>query len=145
MFFEECFMRRFAISFVVLCFAVTFLNNSMFMLSIEKGNVYTENYNLNHLLTATYSSSANNPSKIQPVCGSGQFLSHRHVQLARYTIPEKLNASAGAATFSSIDSFPANPALFTSLPENFFPPKFGLFKQLKFPIAPLLQSSVLLI
>ena len=138
-------MKKLATLFLLIFFANTLYGHSMFMLSIEKGNVYTENYNLNHLLTATYSSSANNPSKIQPVCGSGQFLSHRHVQLARYTIPEKLNASAGAATFSSIDSFPANPALFTSLPENFFPLKFGLFKQLKFPIAPLLQSSVLLI
>ena len=138
-------MKKLAAFFLLIFFANTLYGHSMFMLSIEKGNVYTENYNLNHLLTATYSSSANNPSKIQPVCGSGHFLSHRHVQLARYTIPEKLNASAGAATFSRIDSFPANPALFTSLPENFFPQKFGLFKQLKFPIAPLLQSSVLLI
>ena len=136
-------MKKLATLLLLIFFANTLYGHSMFMLSIEKGNVYTENYNLNHLLTATYSSSANNPSKIQPVCGSGQFLSHRHVQLARYTIPEKLNASAGAATFSSIDSFPANPVLFTSLHEIFFQKQLVFFKQLKFPFTPLSQSSVL--
>ncbi|MGB6289065.1 MAG: hypothetical protein WBF36_02955, partial [Desulfobulbales bacterium] len=87
--------------------------------------------------------SANNSNKTKPVYGSGQFLSHLHVQLARYTIPENLNTSFIAATFSSIDSFHAYPAFFASLHEIFFQKHLGFFKQLIFPFTPLSQSSVL--
>lgn len=136
-------MKKLATLFLLIFFANTLYGNSMFMLSIEKGDVYTENYNLNHLLKATCYASANNSNKTQPVYGSGQFLSHLHVQLARYTIPENLNTSAITATFSSIDSFPSYPAFFASLHEIFFQKQLGFFKQLKFPFTPLSQSSVL--
>ena len=136
-------MKKLAILFLLIFFANMLYGNSMFMLSIEKSDVYTENYNLNHLLKATCSASANNSNKTKPVYGSGQFLSHLHVQLARYTIPENLNTSVIAATFSNIDSFHAYPAFFASLHEIFFQKQLGFFKQLKFPFTPLSQSSVL--
>jgi hypothetical protein len=115
------------------------------MLSIEKGRVYVESYNLNHLLKASSSSPVRNPDNSQPVNGSGRYLSHRHIQLTQYTIPENLNASAIAGLFSSIDFSPVYPAFFTFLQENSFQKQLGLCKKLKLPISPLLQSSVLLI
>jgi hypothetical protein len=136
-------MGKFATLFLLIFFANTLYGHSMCMLSIEKGVVYTENYNLNHLLKATCSASANNSNKTQPVYGSGQFLSHLHVQLARYTIPENLKTSVIAATFSNIDSLSAYPAFFASLHEIFFQKQLVFFKQLIFLFTPLSQSSVL--
>lgn len=117
----------------------------MFMLSIEKGRVYAENYNLSHVLKAAYSSPAKNPDNIQPVYGPGLYLNHRHVQLTRYAIPENLDASAIAGLFSSIDYLAAYPASSGSLKASPFQKQLGFCKRLKLPIAPLLQSSALLI
>jgi hypothetical protein len=137
-------MKKLATLFLLMFFANPFFGHSMFMLSIEKGDVYTENYNLGHLLKTTCSSSANNPNKIQPVYGSGQFLSHHHVQLTRYTIAENLNSSTGSVGFSNIDSLPFYSTSSTSIPDPLqkLP---SLTRLLKIPITPLLQSSVLLI
>ena len=45
-------MRKLAIFFLLLIFVITSSNNSMQMFSIEQGQVYTENYNLNHILNS---------------------------------------------------------------------------------------------
>lgn len=138
-------MRSLASLFLLLFFANTLSGHSMLMLSIEKGRVYAESYNLNHVLKASSSSPVRNPDNSQPVYGPGRYFSHRHVQLTKYTIPENLNASAITGLFSSIDFSPVYPVFFTFLRENSFQKQLCLCKRLKLPISPLLQSSVLLI
>ena len=137
-------MRKLATYFLLIFFANTLYGHSVFMLSIEKGDVYTENYNLSHLLKATFSSCAKNPNKIQPVYGPGQFLNHHHVQLTRYTIPENLNSSTESVGLSNIDPLPAYPAFSNSIPGP-LQKLLSLSRLFKIPLVLLLQSSVLLI
>lgn len=138
-------MRRLPIFLLMLFLVNTLSGHSMLMLSIEKGRVYAEKYNLNHVLKATYSSPARYSDNIQPVYGPGLHLNHRHVQLTRYAIPENLNASAIAGVFSSIDRWLAYPAFSSSLVASPSQKQLSPSKRLKLPITPLLQSSVLLI
>jgi hypothetical protein len=138
-------MRRLARLFLLLFFANTLSGHSMFMLSIEKGRVYAESYNLNHVLKASSSSPVRNPDNSEPVYGSGRYLSHRHIQLTQYTIPENLNALSEAVLFSSSACVPPYPAFSSSLAASFSQEQLSPGNQLKLPITPLLQSSVLLI
>ena len=138
-------MRRLITLLLLVFFASTQTSPSMFMLSIEKGRVYTEGYNLCHIIKATYSSPASNPDKLHPVYGSGQHLRHSHVQLTRYTIPENPTASGIAAMFSSIDIFAVHPVFSVSRKISPFPKQLFFSWRLKLPITTLLQSSILLI
>jgi hypothetical protein len=138
-------MRRLVTLLLLVFFASTQTSPSMSMLSIEKGRVYTEGYNLCHIIKAAYSSTATNSQDKYPCFGCSSFLSHRHVQLSRYIIPENPTASTIAPVFPIIDFFPVYQAVSSSLAASPSPKHLGLSKRLKLSITPLLQSSVLLI
>ena len=139
-------MRRLAISFVLLCFAATFLSNSMFMLSIERGRVHTESFNLNHIINSTHSFTPENIEDRHVDIGNSRFLSHLHIQLSRYSIPGKRGAAVGPElSLAESDLFPPSAVFAGSLPVSLSKMKSVYGSRLKLPISPLQQSSALLI
>jgi hypothetical protein len=138
-------MKKLAAFYLLIFFANTLCGHSMFMLSIEKGDVYTECYNLNHILKSAYSLPEKNPDKTRPVYGSGRFLSHHHIQLSKNAIPESPHASNHGLIFSGIDSLPAYPAFPGFFPASPLQKLFSPSRLLKIPFTPLSQASVLLI
>jgi hypothetical protein len=117
----------------------------MFMLSIEKGKVYTEIYNLNHIIKAAYSSQTKNSQDMQSSIVACRIFCHNHIQLTIYTIPEESFVLAGADIYSGVDFLPTYTAIFNSLATNLSHKQLNSRSRLKLPIPPLLQSSVLLI
>jgi hypothetical protein len=116
------------------------------MLSIEEGKVYVEPYSLCHIIKTLKSPQVKNNQPRLPEFGSCRYLSHGHIQLTATTIPEKrkkfpaaTHLHNGIALFrtSEIDSVSSQTA--PSSKSIYCPDR------LKLPIAPLLQSSVLLI
>ncbi len=139
-------MRRLSTLLVLICFAATFLSNSIFMLSIENENVYTEIYNLSHIIQATSSYPAENYDSKQEVLGSCRYLKHRHIKLTRCSIPEDRFIPAGAYfIYANLDFFPTSPAFSSSSVLTLTNKKFDPGRILKLPISPLQQSSILLI
>ena len=139
-------MRRFATFFMLFCFALTLSSNSMFMLSIERGRVYTESFSITHMLKTAISSPIQKPHEKKAELSPRCFLCHNHVKLTNYTIPEKKVTSLGAEiNYTDVDFLRAYPALDHSLVED--PAKNYLDHRIRYklPIPPLQQSSVLLI
>lgn len=139
-------MRRFSIFFMLFCFTVTLSSNSMFMLSIERGRVYTESFSITHMLKTAISSPAQKSHEKKAEFSPRCFLCHNHVKLTSYTIPEKKVTSLGAEiNYTDVDFLRAYPALDHSLVKD--PAKnyldHGIRSKLSIPL--LLQSSVLLI
>ena len=139
------FMRRLAAFFMIIFFVSILTGPSTFMLSIERGKVYTESFNLNHILKAAYSSQTKNSQDMQSSLESCLIFCHRHIQLTRCTIPEKRVVLAGADIHADVDLLRTNHTILNSLTTRFSPkhPEFG--SHIKLPISSLLQSSVLLI
>lgn len=134
-------MKRLAAFFILICFSATFLSSSMFMLSIEGGEVYTENFSLDHIIKA-----ASSPQDKQSGFDSCRYLCHRHILLKKCFIPEEITVPAGAMIFyAGHDFLKSSLAIASSLASSFSRKLFGYSNRLKLPISPLLQSSVLLI
>lgn len=138
-------MRRFTVFFILICFAATFFTNSVFMLSIERGKVYTENYNLSHIIKAAYSSTASSSRNPMSGVSSCRFLCHRHIKVTKDTIPEKHTDSTGVKASASVYYLPAYSSFFSTLTTDLSKKQFDLNGHLKRPITSLLQSPVLLI
>ena len=94
-------MNKFIAIFMLLFFVATLPVMSMFMLSIENGVVYTENYDLNHIITK---SSITSPSKCKLKALKGFHspapVNHTHVILTNFFIPENIPNEANSQ-FSS--------------------------------------------
>ena len=95
-------MNKFIAFFVLLFFVATLPDMSVFMLSIEKGIVHTENYDLSHIITK---SSVISPIKCKfkaskkinsPAPGN-----HTHVILTNFFIPENTPNEANSQFSSS--------------------------------------------
>ena len=138
-------MRRLAAFFMMIFFASILTGPSTFMLSIERGKVYTEDFNMNHILKAAYSSQTKNSQDMQPSLESCRIFCHRHIQLTRCTIPEKRVVLATAEIHAGVDFLQTYHAILNSLTTRFSPKHSESGSHLKLPISPLLQSSVLLI
>ena len=139
-------MRRLATFFMLVFYASILINPSMFMLSIEKGTVYTEKFSLNHIIKTAYSSQTKNSQDRQPSLESCQIFCHRHIQLTRCAIPEKTTVPANAEiSYSGVEFLPVYAAFFNSLATSFSSKQLDSSGRLKLPLSPLLQSSVLLI
>ena len=78
---EELIMRSLANLILIFSLIVTTSNTSMQMFSIEKGKVFTESYNISHLL----SSSSNIPCKNLGL-NSNSFCNHSHVVVLNKTL-----------------------------------------------------------
>ena len=132
---------------MLLFFVATLPVMSMFMLSIEKGVVYTENYDLNHIITK---SSITSPSKCKLKALKGTNspapVNHTHVILTNFFIPEDAGNEANSQ-FSST-GLPAkilSPFHFSSpllSPSHLLLNKQRYKPPAKFPI--LLKTTVLL-
>ena len=138
-------MRRLTAFFMFMFFVSILPGPSMFMLSIEKGKVYTERFSLNHIIKAAYSFQTNNSQDMQSSLESCRIFCHRHIQLTRYTIPEKRGGGAGPNIYAGIDFFQTYQAISNSLETRLSHKQPTLNNQLKLPLSPLLQSAVLLI
>ena len=138
-------MQRLAAFFMMMFFASILTGPSTFMLSIERGKVYTENFNLNHILKAAYSSRTNNSQDMQASLESCRIFCHRHIQLTRSAIPEKRVVLAGAEMHEGVDLLQTNHAILNSPTTRFSTTHLDSGSHIKLPISPLLQSSVLLI
>jgi hypothetical protein len=139
-------MGRPLIILIIVCFAAMALSNSMIMLSLEKGTVYTENFNLPHLLKAASVSPGKASRDRHPTLGSSQFLRHLHVQLTAYYIPEDSDHAVGANMFSPGTVFlPAYQGITPSFAATSFSVQLEHGTVFKFPIPARQQSSVLLI
>lgn len=134
-------MRNLTIFIIVTCFSVSLSSNSMFMFSIENGEVHTENFSLNHIMKAARSSQDN-----QSGFGSCRYLSHRHILLTKCAIPEERTFLAGPEIINSGHNFlPAFPSFTSSRTTNNSKIHLGYNSRLEQPVSPLLRSSVLLI
>ncbi len=131
---------------LLVCFASVFTSNSMTMLSLEKGIVYTEDFNLTHVIQAGLASQFTNSSHQHSAMEPCQLPCHRHVQLKNYYLPKnKENFSIMKAFISCMDFLPAHQIIPTSFVTSVTQRRFDFGRLLKFPIATLLQTSVLLI
>jgi len=117
----------------------------MFMLSIEKGKVYTEIFNLDHIIKAAHSSQTKNSQDMRSSIEACRIFCHRHIQLTICTIREESFVLAGADIYSGVDFLPTYTAIFNSLATNLSHKQLNSRNRLKLPIQPLMQSSVLLI
>jgi hypothetical protein len=138
-------MKRLATFLMLMFFASIMTGPSMFMLSIEKGKVYTEKFSLNHIIKTAYSSQTKNSPDRPPTIESCRIFCHRHIQLTRCTIPEKRTVPANADIYAGIDFLPTYAAFFNSLATSLSRKQLDSSGRLKLPLPPLLQSSVLLI
>jgi hypothetical protein len=131
---------------MLIFFASTLAGPSMHMLSIEKGKVYTESFSLNHIIKSFCSSATENCKVIQATFGSSRNLAHRHIKLTVSTIPEKRFFPTGLVIFyTGSDFLPTYQAISHLTALLSYKKHFQQSGQLKLPIPPLLQSSVLLI
>ena len=137
-------MRRFVTFFIMIFIASIIAGPSMFMLSIEKGRVYTESFNLDHIIKASYSSQPKNSQDMQSSLEACRIFCHRHIILTRDSIPEELFVLAPRDIYSDVDFLPTYTA-FNSLGTSLSHKQFDSSSRLKLPIPPLLQASVLLI
>ena len=138
-------MKRLATFFMLMFFASILTGPSMFMLSIEKGKVYTEKFCLNHIIKTSYSSQTKNSQDRQPSLESCRICCHRHILLTRCAIPEESFVPADADRYSGVDFLPTYAAFFNSLATPLSSKQLASSGRLKLPLPPLLQSSVLLI
>ena len=139
-------MKRLATFFMLMFFVGILTGPSMFMLSIEKGKVYTEKFSLNHIIKTAYSSQTKNSQDRQPSLESCRTFCHRHIQLTRCAIPEKTTVPANAEiSYSGVEFLPVYAAFFNSLATSLPSKQLDSSGRLKLPLSPLLQSSVLLI
>ena len=130
---------------MLMTFANSLIGNSMFMLSIEENTVYTENYDLAHVIRAENSLSVENSDAQNPGNDSNRVASHHHVQLTQDILPEKQRVSLLTAATSSI-AFPhAHPAYAGSSATTTSPNPRFLNSRFTLQITPLQQSSVLLL
>ena len=134
-------MRRSAIFFIMTFLVSIFPNHSMFMLSIEKGKVYTERYNLVHFI--------NMPSVVgiedkHSTIGQRCNLCHYHLLLSLYILPENQTLSSNSVSLAAIDFLPPYHPVEVLLRQNHRTNKPVHDNLLKLPIPPLQQSSVLL-
>jgi len=141
----RCFVRKLASLFILVLFTSTITQSSMVMLSIEQNRVYTESYCLNHIIKTSFSSPSANSLDKQHGYGSYRYLSHRHIPLIQFTIPEQPTASSGTALTSTVHFLPPHPIFYSSPEINPSQNLLNISRRLKLPIAPLLQSSILLI
>jgi hypothetical protein len=138
-------MRRFAAFFMFIFFASIIAGPSMFMLSIEKGKVYTERFCINHILKTSYSSQPKNSQHMRPSLGAPLNFYHHHIQLTRYAIPEESFVPVREGIYSNADFMPTYHSLSGSLATISSPIQLDSGSRLELPIPPLLQSSLLLI
>ena len=138
-------MKRLATFFMLIFFASILTGPSMFMLSIEKGKVYTEKFCLNHIIKTAYSSQTKNSQDMQSSLETCRICCHRHILLTRYAIPEESFVPADADRYSGVDFLPTYTAFFNSLATRLSSKQIASSGRLKLPLPPLLQSSVLLI
>jgi hypothetical protein len=138
-------MRRLAAFFMMIFFASILTGPSTFMLSIERGKVFTENFSLNHIMKAAYSSQPKKSQDMQSSLESCRIFCHRHIQLTRCTIPEKRVVLAGADIHAGLDLFQTCNAILNFLATSLSHKQLDSGSRIKLPIPPLLQSSVLLI
>ena len=130
---------------MLMTFANSLIGNSMFMLSIEENTVYTENYDLAHVIRAENSSPAENSDAQNPGKDSNRVASHHHVQLTQEILPEKQSASLLTTATSSIAFLHAYPAYAGSSATITSPKPLFLNSRFIVQITPLQQSSVLLL
>ena len=134
-------MRNLTIFIIVTCFSVTLSSNSMFMFSIENGEVHTENFSLIHIMKAAHSSQGK-----QSGFGSCRYLGHRHILLTKCAIPEERTFLASTEIVNSGHNFlPTFPSLTSSRIINNSKKYIGYSSRLELPVSPLLRFSVLLI
>lgn len=139
-------MRRLTIFFMLICLSAALSNNTMFMLSIERGKVYTENFSLNHIMRATSSHHSNKNQEFSIGVNSSRTCCHNHIKLSVYTIPEIKFLVAGPESSHATGGFlPAYPAVSNLLAATLVQKQLLHTDLSNMPIAPLLQSSVLLI
>ena len=138
-------MRRLAAFFMIIFFVSILTGPSTFMLSIERGKVYTESFNLNHILKAAYSSQTKNSQDMQSSLESCRIFCHSHIQLTRCTIPEKRVVLAGADIHAGVDFLQTFHAILNSLATSLSLKHRDSGSHTKLPIASFLQSTVLLI
>ena len=142
-------MRRLAAFFMMIFFASILSGPSTFMLSIERGKVFTENFSMNHIMNhimmAAYSSQPKKSEDMQSSQESCRIFCHRHIQLTRCTIPEKRVVLAGEDIHAGLDLFQTCNAILNFLATSLSHKQLDSGSPIKLPIPPLLQSSVLLI
>ena len=136
-------MQRLAAFIMFIFFASILTGPSKFMLSIEKGNVYTEKFSLGHIIKAAYSPPAIKALAMQSDLGTCRFLCHRHIKLTICTIPEESFVPV-APDISDVDFLPVHTA-FISPGTNLSQKQLDSSSRLKLPISTLLRSPVLLI
>jgi len=138
-------MRGAAIFIILICYIVTFSNTSLQMYSIEEGKVYSENYNVNHILNSSYTDHCHIQARLNEPLASSRKCNHFHVIL-----PNDQTPGGGVITSHYINSLPTT---------STFPPSTKLYisatinllelhtqpKSLLPHHLPLLKSSVLLI
>lgn len=137
-------MKKAASILILVFFICTLSRPSLFMLSIEKGKVYTECYCLDHIIKASCCSSlSHNPYHIYSTRDDWYILSHRHVQLISFTIPEETKSFADYKTLDAGNYFSC-----LTFAHPFSKPYFSaetINARLKYPFTTLKQTLVLLI
>ena len=139
------FMRRLATVFILIFFSGMLPGQSVFMLSMEKGRIFVERFSLSHIMKNESVSKQKNSYEIQVVSGFSLHLSHLHIKLTSFTIPEKEVELSGAGIQYASIAIP----LFSlvSLQSGKVVPSSKLreIATLKLPITSLQQATVLLI
>ena len=139
-------MKSLAILLQVFFFAATLVNSSMFMLSIEKGHVYTENFNLSHIVQQSNARQDRAAAPRQHGVDPCRNLCHLHVLISKIFIPESQDVSGLVESTSECESFTAfNPGSGTFLPVTFSRTKRYVLSKNTRQVPLQLQSSVLLI
>jgi hypothetical protein len=135
-------MRRAVTFFLLVFFLSAVHNNSMQMLSIENGKVYTEGYSLSHIFKNSTFGTQKFLSTIPHSFDSNFFCQYFHISLKKTYLPEKQAVDIDTPVNKTFMFNPLNLLSFLSSPSSAFLAKY--YKPLtKFPR--LLKTTVLLI
>ena len=139
-------MRRLPIFFLLMNLFITTPNNSMQMFSIEQGHVYTESYNLNHILSSSTTDICNPYNKYNDSLTPNQSYNHSHIVLLNSIANSKRDIIINPINLLSIDfTFPSR-SHFHSLTPAYTSQNNSILKFLSsIPTPPLLETTVLLV
>ena len=138
-------MRRLVIFFLLLSFVFTSSNSSMQMFSIEQGSVYTESFNVNHILNSFSVDICNTSKKHNDSLTPNRNYNHSHVILLNLiALDESEFVNSLINPILIIFTYPIQHNLHSSTSAN----TLLSHSKLNFPhhpIASILQSTTLLI
>ena len=143
-------MKRLESILILLFFIGALGHSSVFMLSIEEGKVYTEKFNLTHILKYNCcSSTTEDLDDDHRMSGSCHNFSHNHIQLTQYSIPEEtfhpVSSPISLITYDADNLFVASYLCPPGAKNDSVTSQINISRILKFPDLVLEQGQVLLI